>query len=131
MQLQKQEFGQETNCSCGKRSRICDGQKQPGLPTLCFSCESASSFLACSRHCCQRASCWRGGDWRGWVPGTALPAPRPAFPFRSRAGSILFARGGLAGSCGSHHELVQLVARKAGLLLGEEGFVAGDDLHSS
>lgn len=37
-----------------------------------------------------------------------------------------FARGGPVGSRGSRGELVQLAARKAGLLLGEEGFIAID-----
>lgn len=51
MQLHKLEFGQETNCCCGKHSRICDGQKWSGHATLCFSCEIVSSFLGYSKCC--------------------------------------------------------------------------------
>lgn len=51
MQLHKLEFGQEMNCSRGKCSRICDGQKRSGHATLCFSCEIVSSFLVSSKRC--------------------------------------------------------------------------------
>lgn len=67
-------------------------------------------------------------DCQGCVPGTALPVPHPALQYRSWAGSILLACWGPMGWQGACGELLQLVARKAGLLLGKESFIAVDAL---
>lgn len=57
-------------------------------------------------------------DQRGWVPDTTLQHA----PWRSLAGIILLHSWGSVCIV-SHGELVQLVTRKAGLLLGEEGLL--------
>lgn len=71
------------------------------------------------------------GDGRGCVPGTAVPVLHPAFQYRSRAGSIVLACWGPVGWQGACGELLQLVARKAGLLLGKKSFIAVNALCSS
>lgn len=96
---------------------------------LHLSCEIASSFLASSKHCSEGELLVQWGPER---LGTrhSMASAASCLPVQELAASC-FTPGCLAGSWGSRGELVQLVARKPGLLLGEEGFIAIDDLCSS
>lgn len=117
MQLHKLEFGQEMFSQ--KAQQDLRWSELVRTSNVAFSHKNASPFLASSKGCCWQGSCQCSGTrearhqaWHCNILHTGAWQAASCFPL-----------GGLLESQASHGELVQLVTRKAGLLLGEEGLL--------